>query len=180
MSKVAVDLLAHLYWRAYGLRTVRVRPFFVIGPRKTGDVCSDFARGVVAVEKGERASLKVGNVDAVRDFLYVDDAVAGCQLLAEKATAGEVYNLCRDAGHRVGDLLEVLRGLAGRPIVVESDVTRLRPLDEPVVIGDNARLRALGWEPQVPISEALGHILDYWRQAAPAGARSHPARPLSR
>ncbi len=181
ISKVAADLLAHLYWRAYGVRTVRLRPFFVIGPRKTGDVTSDVARGIVAVEKGERVSLKVGNLEAVRDFLYVADAVAGCQLLAEKATAGEAYNLCRGAGHRVFDLVEVMRRLARRPVVVESDVTRLRPLDEPVVIGDNARLRALGWEPQVPISEGLGLILDYWREAgATTGALAPVARPASR
>ncbi|HEU4758796.1 MAG TPA: GDP-mannose 4,6-dehydratase [Dehalococcoidia bacterium] len=174
VSKVAADLLAHLYRRAYGLKTVRVRPFFVIGPRKTGDVCSDFARGIVAVERGEQPSLKVGNVEAVRDFLHVADAVAGCRLLAEKATAGEVYNLCRGSGQRVGDLLEVLRGLATRPIPVEPDAARLRRLDEPSVIGDNSRLRALGWEPQIPISEALASILDYWRKsAAPAGTISH-------
>ncbi len=173
ISKVAADLLALLYWRAHGLKTVRVRPFFVIGPRKTGDVCSDFARGIVAVERGERSSLKVGNLDAVRDFLYVGDAVSGLAVVAHEGEPGQVYNLCAGVGHRVGDVLDLLRSLARVPVLIEPDPARMRPLDEPVVIGDNSRLRALGCSPETTIEEALSHILDYWRQAAEKGAPSH-------
>lgn len=59
----------------HGLRVLRVRPFSIIGPRKTRDACSDFARGIVAVECGDAPSLTVGNLQAVRDFLDVEDAV---------------------------------------------------------------------------------------------------------
>lgn len=100
MSKVAVDILARLYGQNYDMKVIRVRPFFVIGPRKTGDVTSDFARGIVAVERGKQASLKVGNLEAVRDFLDVRDGVGALWLLARKGVAGEVYNLCSGVGHR--------------------------------------------------------------------------------
>jgi GDP-4-dehydro-6-deoxy-D-mannose reductase len=43
------------------------------------------------------------------------------------------------------------------------DPTRFRPVDEPVVIGDNSRLRALGWAPRVALDQSLARILDYWR-----------------
>jgi len=39
-------------------------------------------------------------------------------------------------------------------------------VDEPAVVGDNARLRALGWAPRVTLEHSLARILDYWRNRA--------------
>jgi GDP-4-dehydro-6-deoxy-D-mannose reductase len=129
----------------------------------TGDVCSDFARGVVAVEKGEQPSLKVGNLEAVRDFLDVEDAVRALWLLTQKGTPGEVYNVCSGVGHKVQTVLEILLKMGTRPIQVEHDPVRVRSVDMPNVVGDNSRLRALGWASQVPLDHSLARILDYWR-----------------
>lgn len=167
VSKVATTLLALLYRRAFGMRVVVARPFFVIGPRKSGDVCSDFARGVVAVEKGKQPSLSVGNLEAVRDLLDVEDAVRALWLLAQKGIPGEAYNICSGVGHKVRAVLEILLHTSSRPIPVEHDITRLRPVDEPAVVGDNSRLRALGWAPQVSLGQSLASILDYWRSRTP-------------
>lgn len=163
VSKVAVDLLAHLYWRTYGMRIVRVRPFFVTGPRKVGDVCSDFAQGIVAVEHGKQQVLKVGNLEAVRDFLDVQDSVRALWLVAQKAHPGEVYNICSGVGYKVGEVLQMLLAMARSPIRVEHDPARLRPADEPTVIGDNSKLRALDWEPQIPLRQTLEQMLNSWR-----------------
>ena len=178
ISKVAADLLARLYWRTYGMKVIRVRPFFVIGPRKVGDVCSDFARGIAAVERGEQASLKVGDLDPVRDFLDVGDAAKALSLLADRGTPGEVYNLCSGEGHAVQEILDILLSLARVPIPVERDPDRLRPVDEPAVVGDNTRLRALGWTPERALPATLAGILDYWRRRLrePLGAH-HVAGP---
>jgi GDP-4-dehydro-6-deoxy-D-mannose reductase len=166
-SKVAVDLLSRFYRQTYGMKVIRVRPFFVIGPRKTGDVCSDFATGILDIEEGQSDKLRVGNLESVRDFLDVRDAVRALWLLAEKGTPGEVYNICSGVGHSVREVLELLISLANRPIPVEQDATRLRTADEPVVIGDNGRLRALGWKPEISLDRTLGAVLDYWRDHRP-------------
>jgi GDP-4-dehydro-6-deoxy-D-mannose reductase len=158
-----VDLLSRVYWQAYGMKVVRARLFFVIGPRKVGDVCSDFARGVVAVENGRSDCLRVGNLAAIRDFVDVQDAVRGLWLLAEKGLPGEVYNICSGVGHRVQEVLDILISMAARPMLVERDPHRMRPSEEPVVVGDNSKLRALGWEPKIPLPETLAAILNFWR-----------------
>jgi len=75
VSKLAADHCAQVYALRYRMNILRVRPFFLIGPRKTGDVCSDLARRVVAVERGEAADVPVGRLDIVRDFLDVGDGV---------------------------------------------------------------------------------------------------------
>lgn len=163
VSKVAADQMAYLYCRAYGMKIIRVRLFWIMGPRKVGDVCSDFARGIVAVERGEQKALRVGNLETVRDFLAEGDAVQGLWIAAEKGAPGEVYNLCSGIGHKVRAMLDILLAMATTPILVEPDASRLRPADVPVIVGDNSKLRALGWSPHVPLEQALAHILDYWR-----------------
>ena len=163
VSKAAADLLCRVYWTAHRLKVIRVRPFFVVGPRKTGDVCSDFAKGTVAVERGQQVFLKVGNLEAVRDFLDVRDAARAMWILAEKGSPGEVYNLCTGRGYKVREILDLLGALTEKPIPMREEPQGLRLVDEPVIIGDNSKLRALGWEPQIPFERTVADILDYWR-----------------
>jgi GDP-4-dehydro-6-deoxy-D-mannose reductase len=165
-SKLAVDHLVHLYGRRYGLDLVRFRPFFLIGPRKTGDVCSDLARQVVAVERGEPAAVRVGALDVVRDFIDVRDGVAGIARIMDAGMAGEVYNVSGGAGVSIGDVVDALRRLAAKPFDVIQDPALMRALDQKVKVGDNAKLMALGWTPSFTLEESLRAILDYWRGKA--------------
>ncbi len=166
ISKAAAEQLTLSYARAYGLRALAVRPFFVAGPGKRGDVCSDFARGIVAIEQGQADRLLTGNLDSVRDFLDVHDAISGLWLLAEKGHSGEAYNLSSGVGTRIGDLLDRMAGLSSAKVATAADPQRLRPGDAQAVVGANAKLRALGWAPQVALDEMLEDVLLYWRREA--------------
>src|SRR5688572_29947936 len=163
LSKITQDHLSFLYWKTYQMRIVRVRPFFIIGPCKIGDVSSDFARGMVAIERGLAKKLRVGNLDAVRDFLDVQDAVRAIYLIANQGVPGEIYNICAGTGHRVGEIIEELQKLSTAVIETESDPSLLRRLDEPIKIGDNRKLSDLGWSPSIPFQESLAIILESWR-----------------
>jgi len=162
-SKVAAELLGWLYWRTLGLRVLSVRPFAIIGPRKVHDACSDLARGIVAVERGRSRSLAVGNLDAVRDFVNVGDAAKALALVAEKGAAGEAYNICSGSGRTIYEVLDRLRAQALAEIPLQSDPEKLRPFDDPVLVGDNTKLRALGWQPTTSLDQSLGQILAFWR-----------------
>lgn len=163
ISKLAEDHLARVYGDRYGASIVRVRPFYLIGPRKTGDVSSDFARGIVAAERGENDHVSVGNLDVVRDLLDVRDGAAAFRLLAEKGVAGEVYNVCAGKGYKIGDVLEMLKSMAKVTVESRVDMSLLRPIDEMVKIGDPTRLEGLGWQPRFDIRQTLEEILEYWR-----------------
>ncbi len=171
VSKVAEDMLAYIYWQRYGMKIIRVRPFLIVGPRKVSDVCSDFARGIVQIEAGQRDTLSVGNLEAVRDFVDVRDAVRAIWLLVKKGTPGEVYNICSGKGYKMKDIMGKLISFSSRHIKVCPDPNRMRPSDEPILIGDSSKLSELGWEPQISIEKTLSNILDYWRANASAVKR---------
>ncbi|MFC2002722.1 GDP-mannose 4,6-dehydratase [Chloroflexota bacterium] len=166
VSKLAEDMLSHIYWQAYGMKIIRIRPFTIVGPRKVSDVCSDFASGIAEIENGESTILNVGNLDAIRDFVDIKDAVQAIWLLVEKGASGQVYNICSGKGYRIKDILNKLIALSSDYIVVHHDPSRMRPSDKPYLVGDNSKLRALGWEPTINIEDTLSNILSYCREHA--------------
>lgn len=162
-SKIAEEALAYAYFRSYQTKTILVRPFYVTGPRKDADACSDFARGIVRIERGQQKALMVGNLEAIRDVVDVRDAVKALTLLAEKGVAGEAYNLCSGTGYKMRDILDKFISLASTKIEVHQDPSKMRPADDPILVGDNSKLLRLGWTPQITIDRTLADILDYWR-----------------
>ena len=66
--------------------------------------------------------------------------------------------------HACGDLLDILLSLARVRVRVEIDPARLRPSDNPIILGSHARLTEdTGWRPAIPIEQTLADLLDYWR-----------------
>ncbi len=167
VSKVAQDMLGYQYHQSYGIKAIRTRGFNHTGPRR-GDVfvTSNFARQLARIEAGlAEPVIRVGNLDAIRDFTDVRDMVRAYWLAVHHATPGEVYNIARGEGISIKDLLDNLIELSTADVSVETDPARLRPSDVEILIGDSSKFRQeTGWEPQVPFEKTLSDTLDYWRQ----------------
>lgn len=163
VSKVAEEMLALMYWRVYGMRVLRVRPFNVTGPRKTSDACSDFAKGIVEIERGIRDSLEVGNLDAIRDFTDGRDAVDALWRVATSGSEGDVYNICSGKGHTIRSILQILISLSGAGVNYHVGTRKLRSFDDPAYVGDGTKTRNLGWTPKIPLERTLVDTLEYWR-----------------
>lgn len=167
VSKVGQDFLGYQYFQSYGLKVVRTRGFNHTGPRR-GDVfvTSNFARQVARIELGLAPPvIRVGNLDAVRDFTDVRDMVRAYWLAVTRARPGEVYNIATGEGLTIREMLDRLIGLSDADVAVEVDPTRLRPSDVEILIGDSSKFRAdTGWEPQVPFDQTLRDTLDFWRE----------------
>lgn len=169
VSKLAQEMLAA---RAPG-RVLLTRSFNHAGPRQSpAYVTSSFARQIAEIEAGRRPPvLSVGNLDARRDVTDVRDTVRAYRLLLERGRSHRPYNVCRGEAFRIGDLLQQLVAAAAVPIEIQVDPARLRPADNPVVLGSPARLTAdTGWRPAITIDRTLQDLLDYWRQQVAASA----------
>ncbi len=163
ISKMAADQAARLFAVRWNLRVIVARPFFWIGPRKIGDVTSDWCRRVVAMERGQTGEMVVGNVDVVRDFIDVRDGVAAFVLLAERGESGLAYNIGSGVGTSLRDVLAALSEISRVPLKWRVAPALVRPVDEPVRVADVSRLRALGWTPQRDVRATLRETLDFWR-----------------
>ena len=146
---------------------IRARAFNHTGPGQSDDfVCSDFARQMVLIERGEAPPvLRVGNLQTARDFSDVRDVVAGYLALMEHGTPGEAYNLCSGEAVTIGAIVEHLRGEIRTPFEVIEETTRVRRREIPKVIGSPTRARALGWQSKIPLRQTLHELLHHWRTA---------------
>lgn len=166
VSKVTQDLLAFQYWKSKGLKAVRARPFNHFGPRQADNyVASEFARQIAEIEAGKREgkALMAGNLEAKKDFLDVRDVVAAYELLVEKGTFGEVYNICSGRATSIREILEILISFSPEGIEIMQDSSKRRLTDATVIYGDASRLKSLGWAPAHTLEEGLKSLLDYWR-----------------
>ena len=145
---------------------VRVRPFNQIGPKQAPHfVGSSFAKQIAEIEKGKRESvLRVGNLEAKRDFTDVRDMVEAYVLAIEKGKVGEVYNIGSGTSYKISDILDKLISMSSSKIRVEKDEDLIRPNDNPELICDASKFISLtGWKPKISIETTLRNTLDYWR-----------------
>lgn len=167
VSKVAQDLLGYQYHQSYGLHTIRTRGFNHTGPRR-GDVfvSSNFSRQIAMVEKGKQEPvLRVGNLDARRDFTDVRDMIRGYWVALEKGEPGDVYNIGSGTDVTIRHMLDLLLGFSEVEIEVRQDPERMRPSDVEVLRADNSKFCGLtGWKPEIPLEKTLEDLLDYWRE----------------
>lgn len=167
VSKIAQDFLGLQYFLSYGLPVVRVRPFNHIGPGQSERfVVAAFARQIAMIEAGQQEPVvRVGNLEARRDFLDVRDVVRAYYLALTGGGAGEVYNIGSGSAVKIGEVLALLLALSPLAIGVESIPELMRPSDVPLFVADSTLLRAAtDWEPTIPLARSLREILDWWRK----------------
>jgi GDPmannose 4,6-dehydratase/GDP-4-dehydro-6-deoxy-D-mannose reductase len=167
VSKVGEDMIAYQYFLSYGIKTYRTRMFTHTGPRR-GEVFAEsaYAKQIVEVEAGLRENpIRVGNLNSIRTFADVRDAVRAYWLLLEKCTPGEVYNIGGNRTMTCGEMLGLLKDMARCPIEHRVDPALLRPSDVTLQIPDTTKFyQATGWVPEIPFEDTLQHLLAYHRE----------------
>ena len=168
ISKVGTDLIGRFYAEAYGMRIMTTRMFTHTGPRR-GDVFAEstFAKQIAMIEAGLMPPvIKVGNLDSLRTWSDVRDAVRAYYLLVTTdPQPGEYYNIGGTHTCSVRDMLEYLVSLSTvKNISVEVEESRLRPIDADLQVPDTSKFNNhTGWQPSIPFERTMQDLLDYWR-----------------
>lgn len=166
VSKIAQDYLAYQYFITAKIPVIRARPFNHIGPRQSlGFVVSDFAKQIADIEKKKQEPIiKVGNLEAKRDFTDVRDMVNAYVLLLEKGISGEVYNIGSGVSYKISEILNVLIRFSSVKITQVVDEAKLRPSDVVEIVCNNTKIKnTTNWEPTISLEQTLKDTLDYWR-----------------
>lgn len=148
-SKAAQEVACFQAVRSQGLRIVCTRSFSHSGVGHDGRFLLPalVARALALPPSGGR--LTIGNGDTVRDFLHVEDVVAAYLALIDSGAPGEAYNVSSGEGITVRALAEAVLQRVGVSADISSDPALTRPVDVPVQVGANAKLRgATSWAPR--------------------------------
>jgi GDPmannose 4,6-dehydratase len=174
ISKVGTDLIGRYYAEAYNMTVMTTRMFTHTGPRR-GDVFAEstFAKQIAMIEAGLIPPVvKTGNLDSLRTFADVRDAVRAYHMLVTvNPIASAYYNIGGTYTCTIADMLKTLLSMSiVKDIKVETDTERLRPIDADLQVPNTAKFKAVtGWEPTIPFEQTMGDLLEYWRDRIKAG-----------
>ena len=166
VSKLAQEQLALRAAREDGLDVVMTRSFNHTGPRQSAAFAApNMARQIALIEAGlAEPVIKVGNLDARRDFTDVRDMARAYVSLMQKGVPSTVYNVSSGVALPMKSVLDALVARARVEVRVEPDPALMRPSDTPVLLGDSTKLRqTTGWRPEIPFEQTLDDLLNYWR-----------------
>ena len=164
-SKAAADILALQAYLGHNQDVVRARSFNHLGRGQSDHfVCPALAARIVANERSGDEVVRVGNLEARRDFTDVRDVVRAYRMLAVDGQAGTAYNVCSGRAVAIAEVAERLLSMAVHPMRMETDPALLRPVDIPELRGDPSLLQAAtGWVPAHNLDDTLAEVLDDWR-----------------
>jgi dTDP-glucose 4,6-dehydratase len=160
-SKIGADKLVESYWRSFDVPAITIRPFNTYGPGQSN-------RAVIPTIITQALAgdvVRLGNLEAIRDFTYLDDTVEGF-LLAGQANLwnGETYNLGTGEEITIGAIAELIFKIMGKQPKIQVEPSRLRPEKSEVMrlISDNRKAKtALNWYPRVGIEEGLRRTIEW-------------------
>jgi GDPmannose 4,6-dehydratase len=168
ISKVGTDLISLFFAEAYQMKTFTTRMFTHTGPRR-GDVFaeSSFAKQIALAELGIIPPvIQVGNLDSVRTFADVRDAVRAYYLgITSDFPNGAAFNIGGTYSCSIKDLLDHLISLSTlNSLTYSVDPSRIRPIDADLQIPDTTKFQKLtGWQPAISFEDSMMDLLEYWR-----------------
>jgi len=166
-SKAAAEIAAALASRS-GLDVVVARAFQHEGPgRDERFAVGSWTAQIARAEEAGGGTVLVGDLSSRRAIADVRDVCRAYELLLDPSVPAGTYNVSASRVVEMGEVLDLLVGMARCPIEVERDPARTRPSDLPVLSGDSSRLRAAtGWEPTIALEQTLADALDSARRVS--------------
>lgn len=169
ISKIGTDLIGRFYYEAYGKKILITRMFTHTGPRR-GDVFAEstFAKQIAMIEKKLIPPIiKTGNLNSLRTYADVRDAVEAYYLLVTKSKKfGEAYNIGGSFTCTVGEMLNFLisQSPMKNKIKVKIDKKRIRAIDADLQIPDCRKfINTFKWKPKFVFEKTMTDLLNYWR-----------------
>lgn len=164
VAKLYAHWMVQNYREAYGLFACSGILFNHESPRRGHEfVTQKIARGAAAIKLGLSSSLKLGNLDAKRDWGHAKDFVQAMWLMLQQEKPDD-YVVATGEAHSVKEFVEIAFGHVGldwqKYVVVDSAF--LRPSEVDYLLGDSTKAREkLGWKPKISFQEMVVEMVDY-------------------
>ena len=157
-------MLGYQYFTNYGLKVYLPRMFIHVGTgHPPATAIQNFARQLALIKAGKiPPEIHVGNLGSARDFIDVRDGVAAMRLLLEKGKPGEPINICTGKAYKISEILNMLVDISETNAQVIIDDRLMRAADEPLLLGDNTKINALGFEQQYQMLDTLKDVFADW------------------
>lgn len=165
-SKIAADQLAYSFYCSYGLPVSTIRPFNTFGPRQS--IRAVIPTIITQAYSGKK-NIKLGNINATRDFNFVHDTVrAMIAFLDKSGTFGKVINIGSGVEVSIKDIVEMVSKIVDFELEIDIDAQRFRPEKSEVerLCSSNVLAKKeLDWEPVFTLKQGIEHTCTWLRES---------------
>jgi GDP-L-fucose synthase len=166
VAKIAGIKLCQAYAREYGANFISVMPTNLYGPNdnfdlETSHVLAALLRKAHEAKARNAQELVVwGTGKPRREFLHVDDLAGACLLLLKKHDSPEIINIGCGEDITIRELAELICDVVGFDGELVWDKTK--PDGTPRKLLDASKIRALGWQPTVPLRKGIAQTYEWF------------------
>jgi GDP-mannose 4,6-dehydratase len=167
VSKQAAERYLVYLRDAYKFPVTILRPFNTYGRKNNQHFVVE--RMIVQMLNGNK--VRLGDPDAVRDLLYIDDHVKAYTTCFNNSKAlGETFNFCTGKSISIRELSKKVAAITGFKGEVLWHQTPARPLDIKRLVGSYEKAKdVLGWRPKFDLDRGLKRTVDHWKENLRAG-----------
>jgi GDP-L-fucose synthase len=168
LAKIAGIKLAQSFRRQYGCNFISVMPTNLYGPNDNFDLHSSHVLPALirkfhdARTTGQDRVTLWGTGNPRREFLHVDDLAEACYLLMQVYDLAEIINIGSGEDQSIRELAQLVAKVVGFQGAIDWDTTK--PDGTPRKLLDISRLRALGWQPRIPLEEGIKKTYAWFQQ----------------
>lgn len=167
VAKIAAIELCDHYRAQYGLDFISAMPTNLYGPfdnfdAQTSHVIPAMIGKFLRAENGAKPVVLWGTGQPRREFMYVDDLASACMVLMDKFSSSGPINVGTGTDLTIAELADLIGELMEYRGAIEWD--RTKPDGTPRKLLDVTRLKALGFDAQMPLREGLKHTITWYRQ----------------
>ncbi len=158
-SKLAGELCCLAFFGTYGSPVIVARPFCVYGSGENPELALVEVSRYLRWHLNQRPIQIVGDMDQkTRDFVHVSDVIQGLLLVADKADAGEIFNLGSGEEVSMRGLTDVIASVTGRTAIVDeiSNITE----DTYRLVADISKIKSLGYAPKMSLAEGVRQLAE--------------------
>jgi len=160
-SKAAADHAVRAYFETFGLPVTITNCSNNYGPRQ-------FPEKVVPLfltnALDDRELPLYASTQNRREWLHVDDHNRAIELVLERGTVGETYNVGSGIERSIDEIADLVLELTGKPETLKSIVPDRPGHDRRYLLDSSKLRRELGWKPDVDFDEGLGRTVDWYRE----------------
>lgn len=157
-SKAAGDRLAYAYWVTYKLPVIILRPCNIYGPNQYPEKFIPLS--ITNAIEDKKLPL-YGDGKQVRDWLYVTDLCEAIELIMQKGTPGEVYNIASNNERNNLEVARLILEILGKDENLVQHIKDREGHDRRYSMS-SSRILQLGWKPRVSLEQGLKETIDWY------------------
>jgi len=156
-SKLAAEVCCEGYSKSYNMNIDIVRLFSVYGPKSPSHLVTS-----KIITQLQKEYLILGNLNSQRDFIYISDVINAIKIVFEKSSGFNTYNVGTGKCYSILDVCNLLKKLSKSDIPIKTSKSKIRKNDVKKIVSNNAKIKKLGWKPQVNLQLGLKMTLNWY------------------